>query len=127
MKAKKQSTILQEAKWIEQFGYFVHYVPPAKDEFFVNIHTHGVRETTGHTDLQVVMPISPPMANKIFGSLFNAIREGRHFYDGLDYDVHGNRFRMKLVPEGDRLVLRVLLPDQNGVFGVGANYPFSEQ
>lgn len=90
-------------------GWYAHMVPG-------NYHTHGIEQTLGHPDLQMVLPLDPHLLHSIAHGIVDEIRKGRRFAHG---DIVGQiikRYNVRFVEarEGDRTVLRVIFPDAEG-------------
>lgn len=115
---KPEELAAQEAAHMEREGWYSHYVFPEDDHSrAVNCHTHGVRESFGHPDLQLVLPIAPEKASDLLRSFVLEVKKGRYFKDGqVVDDLLQDGFKVKFVKvdEGGREVLRVILPDPQG-------------
>lgn len=101
---------------IDHFGWAAHYVPL---EDAINYHTHGVQETFGHLDFQIVLPVGMGSAHAIANSLIDSLAQGRGFQEDKLYDGflgNGYLLKFKRFTECGRPVLRVILPDVNGLF-----------
>jgi hypothetical protein len=108
----------KEAEMIKSLGFFAHYVADNEHKF-VNYHTHGFRETWRHDDFQIVFPLSPEIAHGIFWNLAHRVKDGDRFSDGQSADkIIGKEMiiKFKASTEAGRSVLRVLLPDKDGLF-----------
>ncbi len=117
---RRQQFEEQQATLMEKYGWVAHYVPGV-DTNYVNYHTHGFKDKWNHRDFQIVFPMPPEVAHKIFWGLSEMMEKGKKFADddlGLDvWDVITNLpVRMMKVKEGERDVLRVIMPDPNGLF-----------
>ena len=105
----------EEQKQLDKNGWFMHYVPVEKS--IVNIHTHGMAENLHHVDLQMVLPIEEEMAYMLFSSVIDNIKNGYTYYEGLYNNVIEEvNIEFKKFTENGREVLRLILPDNNGVF-----------
>ena len=64
------------------------------------------------------MPINPQLAQGIFGSIVRNINEGKVYKENNFYDGIIDKYKVLFLKatEYDRDVLRVILPDQNGLF-----------
>ena len=110
-----------------EHGFVIHYTQARPDDdrnliggqtVAANYHTHGFRETWQHEDLQIVFPLRPEVAHGIFWAFANRVRDGESFFADRDYlGLLGGGMRVKLINrvEGDRSVLRILLPDAQGL------------
>ena len=92
-----------------------------RDKFFkpylCNAHTHGM-DRYGHPDFQVVLRISDREISRILNTLCLAVQKGIIFEDG---EYIGGIYddcpvRLQSFYEGDRKVLRVIIPDDNNIF-----------
>lgn len=110
----------QEEKLMEQYGWFAHVVvadPNIPTGY--NYHTHGMSVTLGHPDLQIVLPIHEEKCHGIAGTLYDQIKGGASFGDGDEAKIpnqDGDSFPVRFIKvrEGDREVLRVILPNAEG-------------
>lgn len=123
-----------EAKEIEmtkKYGFFCHFVFD-NDCRYANFHTHGFRKTWGHDDFQIVALLPPNVANNLFWNFANRVKAGEHFADGgrVDKIVNNYDVLLKKAREGGRDVLRIIIPDKNGLFpedpGVDRYYGMQE-
>lgn len=106
-------------KQVEKHGWYVHYVTSDDDESptGTNIHTHGIRETFNHPDLQIVIPLPQEVVMSVLHVAVNRIKEGESFSEGMrrsnilagDYDVTFIKAK-----ENGREVIRIVLPDADG-------------
>jgi hypothetical protein len=101
---------------IRLFGFYAHYV--VADDASVNIHTHGCIESWQHPDLQIVLPIGVA-ADVIFNALIDRVKAGERFAPGERADLVLTETLSIVVAfiaaaEGQRFVLRVILPDRQG-------------
>jgi len=107
----------REKEMFEKYGWIVHHVfDDHNHPYDTNIHTHGVLESFKHPDLQLCIPISPEITHHILSNMVGLIKEGKMFkprtkYSGKgiikNYDIY-----IAEAKEGDRTVLRVILPDK---------------
>lgn len=102
---------------IEKYGWLVHFVfdaPPTG----ANCHTHGIAPNFGHPDLQIVLNLDSRVIHSIISSLFKRIEVGERFTPGQVTTLKGfnDNLKAKFVAcrEGDRDLLRVILPDPVG-------------
>lgn len=98
--------------------------------YLCNAHTHGMARY-GHPDFQVVLRISDSEIRRILNILCLAVQKGITFEDG---EYIGGIYddcpvRLQSFSEGNRQVLRVIIPDGNNTFPEGAycNRPYSYQ
>lgn len=110
----------QEAWLMKKYGWYAHMVvadPYVATGF--NYHTHGIETTFGHLDLQIVLPLHGSGCHSIASALYDQIKDGTYFQDGDGATIphqNGSRFPVRFirVREGDRDVLRVILPNPDG-------------
>lgn len=112
-----ESLEARQAELTKKYGFFSHFVSDANSKF-VNYHTHGFRDTWGHDDLQIVIPIPPNIANNLFWTFADRVKAGERFAPDARVDkiVHGHQVILKKAKDGERDVLRIILPDKNGRF-----------
>jgi hypothetical protein len=117
----------------EEFGWKTHAVfPDGKiNPNKVNFHTHGILEKFGHLDFQVVIPLKPELVHGIFWDLVDQIISGKKFEEDKEYAgiIKNYNVMFRNFCEGDRNVLRLIFPDENGLypFEQGCNLAFSVQ
>jgi hypothetical protein len=103
---------------IREYGWFVHFiVQDAETPTGFDAHTHGLRETCGHLDFQIVIPLPEKVAHGILINLADRVKAGEKFVaEQTVADVLANDLLVKLIEatEGGRQVLRVILPDKKG-------------
>lgn len=115
-----EKLLKQEEEEIEKYGFIVHYVP--NEDFDnspsgVNIHTHGLHRIN-HLDFQITVSIPPTIAFAILHRLHYLVKNGEVFCKGGESDKvldSGMRVGFIEAHECGRRVLRVILPDPNGV------------
>jgi hypothetical protein len=107
----------KEAEMIEQYGFFTHFVFDVGHKF-ANYHTHGFQKTWEHNDFQIVLPLAHETAQGIFWNLAHRVKDGDRFSDGQDVDkiINGLLVRLMKARDAGRDVLRILIPDENGLF-----------
>jgi hypothetical protein len=102
---------------VKKYGWYAHFVAKGYKNDLMNAHTHNVQEKFHHPDLQIVIPVPGKVANNIFFNVVNKIREGITFSPGEQ--VTGVIRNMPVTfceaEENGRKVLRIILPDPNGV------------
>lgn len=101
-----------EAAKMEKHGWIVHYVIDGSPNF----HTHGLPDKLGHPDLQIVVSLPPKVAHGLFVGAVEQIEAGKRFEDGDYASKIVKNYKVKFVEaeEGDRTVLRMILPDSDG-------------
>ncbi len=112
----------KEKQLVEKLGWFYHVV--CADPFVAtgfNFHTHGFDLSLGgHLDLQIVFPMSENKARAIAKTIYDQIRsDGKGFRDGDETEIlheDGSKYPVRFIKvrEGDREVLRVILPNPRG-------------
>lgn len=87
------------------------------DGIHANYHTHGFQASFNHIDFQIVLNMDPEVANDIFYSLIDDINSGRRFEEAKEYSdiIEGLKVTFKQFREMERDVLRIFLPDENGI------------
>lgn len=121
----------EEEALLAKYGYFIHSVfDDPNAPYGWNFHTHGLCDR-GLTDLQLVAPLDPNVAAKYLNFVAGKLLDGQTLVSGDvityltreqldDYGAkdwfNGGDYRLKLVAavEGERHVLRIILPDVNG-------------
>jgi len=105
----------EQERMMKEQGWIVHYVtiPP-----WVNCHTHGLPRRFHHPDLQLVSPLEMQKAMSILHLLVGKISSGRTFSPGEEVTEIIKRFPIRLMEafDGDRKVLRIIFPDEQGSF-----------
>jgi hypothetical protein len=100
----------KEKEWLKKPGWFAHMVGD------VNYHTHGLDLTQNHINIEVVLPIDPNLIHDLITSAIDLIKKGKKFESGKDYARVIKKLKVRFVKsrEGDRDVLRMIIPDKNG-------------
>ena len=115
-----KSLVNSEQRMMEEYGWVVHFVFEVNGEFegLANIHTHGLLESFGHKDLQLVLPLDPKDSHPLLAGIVNQVKEGRVFKEDIATSkvIHNYDVYFKEVIENDRTLLRLILPDPNGKF-----------
>src|SRR5690606_14864493 len=98
---------------------YVH-LDPSNGSGQCNYHTHGVFESFGHLDFQIVLPIDPYVARGLFHTIIDEVKSGRSFEEGEEYfglvqDPNIPKMSFMVTEEADRKVMRILIPDQKGI------------
>ena len=109
-----------EKKLMEQYGWFAHIMvadPSIATGF--NYHTHGMSQSFGHLDLQIVLPLPGKKCHGIALTICEQIKAGRDFNDGDETEIphqDGSSYLVRFIKvrEGDRQVLRIILPNSEG-------------
>lgn len=107
--------------WVEQMlkkhGWYAHYVFDDKEyPYSTNIHTHGIETKYNHLDLQICFNLSKELAYTILSYIAGQIRNGNRFTPGIKYPniLPGFDVEFAEAKDGDRIVLRMILPDKYG-------------
>ena len=71
-----------------------------------------------HLDFQIVLPIHQNIAGHIIKNFVDRIDQGEQFEDGMEVNEIISNFPVRLIKakEGNRDVLRIILPDPKGRF-----------
>lgn len=109
----------QEDQYMETYGWFAHLVADPYIATGFNYHTHGFDKSLGHLDLQIVLPLLPKKCHSIAKTIYDQIGFGKKFEHGhgtVIPHLDGSRYWVRFikVQEGDRDVLRVILPAPDG-------------
>lgn len=128
-KLREESLKEKQELWMEMHGFYIHYNCHLGDGY-IDCHTHGLEETHGHMDLQIIFPLNQKNALYMMHQTVDIIRgeiefEGksitpkRMFKDGeiitTGILLDGYPLQFKKVKEGDREVLRLLICDKNKI------------
>lgn len=100
---------------IAKNGFMIHVL----NEYDVNsptganAHTHGIQETFGQLDLQLVIPVSKELTQRIFLILIDEIKNGAVFVKNEPFKCEslGYSVNFALAQEAGRVVHRVIMPD----------------
>ncbi len=109
----------QEQQDIHNHGWYAHYVMEDLSEVPIgmnNYHTHGMVESFGHLDFQIVIPIPPKTVHDIFYTLIDLVKEGNCFasVNQSGKILNGYNVAFARATENGREVIRVILPAANG-------------
>jgi len=120
----KEERMRQIQEWhmkcLKKHGWYAHFVPDESFPLGMNIHTHGLLEGDlhlHHLDLQIVLPLQPEVAQGVLHAVTAKIKGGKVFQDGEKYDgilKAGFLVAFAKALEGERIVLRIILPDPDG-------------
>lgn len=99
-----------------KYGWYAHIVPDDAYPLGLNYHTHGMPESYGHQDIQVVLPIDPGKIHRIVSDIVWLVKDGRKFHAGeiAEGVIKGLNVSFVEAEESGRMVLRLILPDKNG-------------
>lgn len=122
--SRKQSSLddlsREHRKMMEEYGWTAHFVVDDKDfPNRTNYHTHGLDVSFNHPDIQICLPIRPEIAHRLFEAAINHIKAGVFYESGKEYDkILDGGFKVKFIEvlDGDRKLIRMLLPDENGKY-----------
>lgn len=119
MDKRIQVTRDHEKQLLKEHGWLIHYVFETEESSLnglANIHTHGLAETFGHMDLQVVLPIAPETIHPVLHGIVHDIKNGKVFHpnERSSEVLQGMDVYFAPYTEHDRDVLRLILPDPNG-------------
>lgn len=125
-----EQAIKDHLAWAEEqlrkHGFYVHLVAAGDDTSPTgfNAHTHGLAEGHQHPDFQIIIPLAEAVALELFHNLADRVKGGERFASGqlVSEIISSAGGLVKLIDatEGDRPVLRVVLPDRHGNLGLGA-------
>jgi hypothetical protein len=107
----------RDAAAIATFGWCGHYVyDDDESPTGLNVHTHGLLESFGHPDFQIVLPLAERVAHAILITLADAVKEGRRFAPGdvAGGIIEGYDVGFATATECGREVLRVIIPGPDG-------------
>ncbi len=118
--APPSEAIAKLEAWMEQqlreCGWAAHIVPNSDESpTGFNAHTHGLLESFGHPDLQVVYRFDPSTIGLLFNEVVERIKAGLVLTDGYQGEiVPGVSFVVITARESGRDVLRLVFPDDQG-------------
>jgi hypothetical protein len=109
-----------EDKGMETQGWFAHIVPenPAIPEG-INYHTHGCDVSFGFSDFQAVINVVPTQIHFIVRNLIEHVKTNKlqpKSGDMIQLDILTIPLLLLQAKEGNRKVLRVCVPDEQGNF-----------
>ena len=120
----REEALRRAADWkahcLAEFGWYAVHVtgePGPDTPTGVNSHTHGLAANYGHLDFQIVMPLDGTVAHALLTVLADRVKAGERFEAGLQVArvaARGYKVRLVAAREGDRDVLRVVIPDAEG-------------
>lgn len=121
--AKRTQKIMKNRqKMMEKYGWVVDFVFDGEKTKCdtgtgIDAHTHGLLENFDHTDLQIVLPLEADTAHSILYTAVERIKKGEKFHaGGLYSDILSGGYKVTFInaKQGDRDVLRMILPDEDG-------------
>lgn len=101
----------KEQDCIDKFGFYVHIV---QDQNIFDCHTHGMNDYD-HLDFQIVFPLPSYIAHSLLSILAKRVIGGEKFKNNQIVDGVVSGFNVKLInaKEGERDVLRIIVPDKD--------------
>jgi len=121
-----------QSQMMAKHGWFWLYMGPddPQSPTGTNIHTHGFEATWGHPDVQIVVALHQKQAQGVLSEVAGLVKAGMKFEPGKDYDhiLRDYKVRFAWTTEGDRRVLRMILPDKEGRLARGEiSEPYAKQ
>lgn len=116
----------KDEQLIAQHGWVWHYI---LDEP-ISAHTHGLPESYGHPDLEILLPLRDKQIGSVLWALVDAVKNGANFSDlHEETGVLSCPVRFVWSIESGRKVLRAIFPDAAGHFPgeAGCDEPFRRQ
>ncbi len=113
------AAIEREIEATEKYGWFIHMIRnDDRTATGVNYHTHGLDKKYQHPDIQIVFPMGDDaeMIGQLLWCVADLLEEGQRFKAGDTSDkvVRNHIVLFANATEGDRKVLRVIMPDPAG-------------
>jgi hypothetical protein len=119
LKKARLMVAAREQECLDRDGWYAHLINGDHSiPTHTNYHTHGLFETYSHLDLQLVIPLDLRTINHVFCEIISRIKEGNVYKDGDIAENVVNNYSVKFVQvtEGDRQVLRIIIPDHRNNF-----------
>jgi hypothetical protein len=107
----------RQAAMIAEHGWCCHIVPDDHDSpMGWDAHTHGLEDSYGHPDFEIVLPLPYATAHQILCNLVDGVKAGDRFKagDAAGGIIRGYDVGFADATEGGRDVLRVIVPDPEG-------------
>jgi hypothetical protein len=102
-----------EKTMLEEHGWIAHYIgDDNRYPWHMNAHTHGLPDSWGHPDLQIILPIDFKIVHDIFRcAIEDKIMKGEMLVPLQQYEGIVKEFPVVLTPvtEQGRPVLRIIL------------------
>lgn len=116
--SRKEAFSQWERDCVAKHGWYAHFVTdddPGSPTGF-NCHTHGLSETLGCLDLQIVFPMDPTLAHQFMSMMIEELKRGTKIEPGQFYDcvLEGYNVTFGVASECGRQVHRMILPDKEG-------------
>ena len=121
-----------QREMMRTIGWYAHQVETGHEESPTGFsyHTHGLPESFGHPDLEIVFPSAPGETHRVGARLVELVKAGRKFAPLVEADdiIEGQRITFARAAEGGREILRVILPGPDLVLDRGRMAPpYGEQ
>lgn len=104
---------------MEKYGYYGHLVSSGdlNSPTGCNFHTHGFWKSWKHPDIQIVIPVPQNIASPLFNSAKEIAMKGGQIVPGVKYSffLEGYDIEFAWAVESGRDVLRMILPDKEGI------------
>jgi hypothetical protein len=109
---------LWEERMMKECGWYIHFVFNQEEApFKTNIHTHGLKKSFRHKDIQMCIPLSETQAQAVLSRIVERIKAGDIFSVGNKYFNIIQNYAVIFIGalEGSREVIRIIFPDPSGV------------
>ena len=118
MESNLKNVVKKHGELMKENGYVIHNVYPTNKNEIFSHHTYGLKENYNHMDLQVALALHPSIINPVLDGVVNQIKNGETFEDKLVSDrvIQGFEVQLVKVKFGNRELLRIIIPDENGKF-----------
>ncbi len=112
----------QGEEMIRKYGWIIHHIIDNGS------HTHGLQENFNHPELEITLNLPADVSHNILTIIANNIKHGQKYNDGQKYHEIIENFPVSFHLT-DNNILRIILPDPNGLFpgDKGCQKPFSLQ
>lgn len=118
-------------KAMEEYGFYCHMVPCDDDTTptGANFHTHGLPDSFGHHDIQIVIALPENVFGSIIHDVVNQIKKGQKFEVGKKYSKVLANMEVTFIYalENETPILRMILPDKSGNCGRDMGEPYRLQ
>ena len=113
-----EEALRREEKSLMGPGWFAHYVFDSPGSpTGIDYHTHGFPEKFGCPDIQIVLPVKTERLHGITHCVADLLKTGVKIAAGENFrEILGGGFEVTFAEatEGDRTVLRMIIPDASG-------------
>lgn len=116
MRSEQEHRTLEVDKKIMGENRYTIHLTTSECGKFANLHTHGLENSYGHPDLQIVLNYRPYQVEEYFRHLISLISSGVAFEPQIYEDVFSHPIRFQFFRESGREVLRVIFADRNNFF-----------